>query len=267
MNIMNAVFGVGASAAPILATAFRYTYARAVFSYWAIVVADVLCILSALAVPATKNPRLVFVNDADVNSEPQNSGEYVDLQEGGQKEDWLAIVLCGGSVLFAGVCEAAVAFWLFAYSTEQLQLSADAAGTLNTVFFLTFTATRFVCGWLVTLVGAASILKWSLAAALSASLGIAFPLGGAWMPCLGMIGVGVGVAPFAANAPTVLRQKTFISGRAQGSIRIMAALGAMIGASGTGFLQKWALVGDAAMPTVVLLGLVAETVVSLAFLR
>ena len=41
MNIMNAVFGVGASVAPQLASLFRHAYGQAVLSYWAIAATDI----------------------------------------------------------------------------------------------------------------------------------------------------------------------------------------------------------------------------------
>lgn len=82
-----------------------------------------------------------------------------------------------------------------------------------------------------------------------------------------MIGVGIGVAPFAANSIAVLGQKSFISGSAQGMTRVLAALGAMIGASGVGFLQKSPLIGASrAMPAVVMAGLILEVLVTSALL-
>lgn len=271
MNVVNAVFGVGASVAPALTAAFRYLDLRAIFSYWAIAVMDVLLIVAAVAIPATKNPRLGTTDDAGTEamslpSSGADGGEYVELREGRQEVDWAAVLLCGASMLFVGVCEAAVGFWLFAYSTEVLRLSADATDAVNTLLFLGITATRLLCGWLVALFGAACILKASLAVALLASLVLASPQPGAALPCLGMLGVGIGVAPFPANSVVVLGQRSFISGRAQGLIRIMGALGAMLGASGPGLLQSWALVGRAAMPAVVLTSLIAEAAVTAAML-
>mmetsp|Transcript_84078 Transcript_84078/g.271034 ORF Transcript_84078/g.271034 Transcript_84078/m.271034 type:complete len:273 (+) Transcript_84078:135-953(+) len=271
MNVLNAVFGVGASAAPLLVAAFRDVGAHGVFAYWAIACVDMVFIVAAVAIPATTNPRLAAKEDSrseasDLPVSGNNASGYVELRDATQEVNWLAVSLCGACVLFACVIDSAVTFWLFTYSTQQLEMSAEAAGSMNTAFFLTFTATRFLCGWLVTVVGAACILKGSLAVALIASLGIVSPHLGHVLPCLGMIGVGIGVAPIAANATTVLGQKSFISGRAQGCVRVLAALGVMIGASGVGFLQNWDSVGDGAMPLVVFIGLVVETIVTIAFL-
>eukprot|EP00927_Polykrikos_kofoidii_P071410 TRINITY_DN67677_c0_g1_i1.p1 TRINITY_DN67677_c0_g1~~TRINITY_DN67677_c0_g1_i1.p1 ORF type:complete len:421 (-),score=43.16 TRINITY_DN67677_c0_g1_i1:34-1137(-) len=272
MNVLNGCFGIGASLAPGLAALARKSVSRGVLSYWAICSVDVFLIVAAIAIPAAKNPRFVaklnaMTHDQGDACEERDSKQYVNLDEDSLAVDWLTVGLCGGSILFAGACEGAISFWLFTYATHQLGLSDDAAGTVNSFFFVIFTATRFLCCWLVTLVEAASILKGFLVLAVVASFGIVYPQDGAVLPCIGMIGVGIGVAPVAGNAVTALRQKTYISGRAQGSMRIMAACGSMIGGSGTGFLQKTPLGGDGALPTIVFLGLVAEVIVTLAMLR
>eukprot|EP00928_Gymnodinium_smaydae_P039319 TRINITY_DN26881_c0_g1_i1.p1 TRINITY_DN26881_c0_g1~~TRINITY_DN26881_c0_g1_i1.p1 ORF type:complete len:408 (-),score=50.02 TRINITY_DN26881_c0_g1_i1:218-1411(-) len=261
MNVMNAVFGLGASFAPMLTAIVRDVDSHAVHAYWIIAACDFMLIAAAASITAAENPSLT-----SKGTSIHASGGYVELHERNEV-DRLAVALCGAAVLFAGVCEATVVFWLFSYSTQQLHLSVHAAEAVNTCFFVTFTATRFLCGWLVTKIGAASILRWSLAIAFLASLGIIYPHAGAVLACVGMIGVGVGVAPFAANAVTVLGQTSFISGRASGVMRVMAAFGAMIGSSGTGFLQKWPLVADRAMPTMVFSGLICLAFVTAALLR
>jgi len=265
MNVMNAFFGVGAALAQIVAEASYRFVGRAVFAYWAIAAMDMLLIVAAMIVPATPNPRL---SAASGKGDPQKAGnDYVALDEPIRTVDWWVVSLSGASVLLAGVCESAISFWLFHYLTNHLQLSRAVGAAVNTAFHVAFTATRFVCAWLAAYLSAAEILTCSLAFAFLSFLAILLPSWAAWLACAGIIGVGIGVAPFAANIITVLGQKSFVSGTALGTTRIMAACGAMIGSSGTGFLQKAPFISYEALPLVVCSGLLLEAVVTLQLLR
>eukprot|EP00929_Paragymnodinium_shiwhaense_P078821 TRINITY_DN40892_c0_g2_i1.p1 TRINITY_DN40892_c0_g2~~TRINITY_DN40892_c0_g2_i1.p1 ORF type:complete len:426 (-),score=68.21 TRINITY_DN40892_c0_g2_i1:85-1362(-) len=279
VNLMNALFGIGACLAPPIATTLEGMHWRAVHGYWVIALVDVCFIATALIVKGAPNPKLApAIEDGPSNRiaavEAGNSSPNVSdpkaVKEGYTKmadEDdddivrTYPVVLCCLSVMLAGVVEASVAFWLYAFSTTHLQLPASAASTLNTIFWAAFTGTRLTLGCVVSKVGSEVVLKSSLIVAILFAQGMIWAGSSMLLPCIGMVGVGVGVAGLYANSLSVLRLKSFIGGREQGFIRLFAAMGAMAGSSSVGMLMKVASIGDNALPSVVAVGLAGEAVV------
>mmetsp|Transcript_13892 Transcript_13892/g.24250 ORF Transcript_13892/g.24250 Transcript_13892/m.24250 type:complete len:422 (+) Transcript_13892:62-1327(+) len=275
MNVMNGVFGVGAALAPLLAGAFRVSGLHAAYGYWVVLVLDLMCIVAALMIPATPNPKLRCQAQAEKkealllrqSSDDSEESEAPAAVEEVQEIHLRDVILGCTSMVFAGTAEAAMTFWLYRYATLQLHLSGGLAGALNMMFFVAFTCTRFLCGALVMRTGPEVILVGSSAVALLASVSMVLPGGGTAMPCLGLVFTAVGIAGLYPNSITLLGKRSFISGRSQGIMRVAAAAGALLGSSGPGYLQKAGLFGDAAVPTMVIAPMVAEMLLLAVWLR
>mmetsp|Transcript_5294 Transcript_5294/g.7705 ORF Transcript_5294/g.7705 Transcript_5294/m.7705 type:complete len:407 (-) Transcript_5294:63-1283(-) len=258
MNIMNGMFGVGTALAPLLASALRFAGLHAVYGYWVILALDLTIAAAAVAIPAAVNPRFAAKSNSLLNA------AEVETPKEAPKVLWLEVIQCCLSLVCAGTGEGALQVWLHRYATKQLGLSDGVTAIVNTSFFIAFTCTRFLCGLLVGSVGPAAILVASTALGLVAPLAMMLPGVGTVIPCVAMVAIGIGVAGLYPNSVAKLGQRTFISGRAQGFMRVSAALGTMLGSSGPGFL--WPLIGSFSVPAIALGAMVAEVLLLLSWL-
>lgn len=275
MNVMNGIFGVGAALAPLAAGALRASGVHAAYGYWMVLVLDLMCVVAAFMIPATPSPKLRIEDQLD------NKEALFDRQASDSEEELPAparceqveevrlqeVILGCTSMVFAGAAEAAMTFWLYRYATVQLHVSEGLAGTLNTLFFIAFTAQRFLCGALVTLVGPEAILMGSAAVSVLAGISMVLPGGGTIVPSIATVFVSLGIAGLYPNSIALLGKRSFISGRAQGLMRVASAAGAMLGSSGPGFLQKAGMPGLYAVPTMVIAPMVAEILLLAIWLR
>lgn len=265
MNFMDSAFGIGGTLAPPLASFLAAVGSPIIHGFWTFACVDVCLLVASTLITARPNPQLAVskvsaAKDALLAEEGErNSSEQLDETT---RVRWSAVLLCAALVLFAGVCEGSLAFWCYTYGWQKLSLSPNNARTLNTVYWSGYTGTRLFLTWLARRTKPADILQGSVALALVAAVGMAMPSAeGSVFPCLALVGVGCGIAGLHANAIAMLRELSFISGRAQGCIRIGSSIGNMLGASSVGFLQHWPLIGRSALPVVINAGITMQIVI------
>eukprot|EP00933_Yihiella_yeosuensis_P072508 TRINITY_DN80914_c0_g1_i1.p1 TRINITY_DN80914_c0_g1~~TRINITY_DN80914_c0_g1_i1.p1 ORF type:complete len:422 (-),score=44.06 TRINITY_DN80914_c0_g1_i1:115-1347(-) len=262
VSLMDSAFGCGGTFAPALAGALANYGYSAVEGYRVIAVADITLAASTFLIKAKPNPKLAKVETNSEATAASGSG-YKPLADGSETVEehvsWTAVFMCCTIVLFSDVCTSANLFWFYSYATEHLELEHKAARLLNTAFWIGFTSMQFIYAWLQRSHDAATILKCMLPVMLVMALILAVPptFVGPWVPAIGMVGLSMGGGVNALST-TLLRQTSFISGKALGVIRIASASGNMLGGASVGWVQPW--LGRLALPCVATVSMVVNLI-------
>jgi len=261
VSLMDAAFGVGGIFAPLLAKTVDWVgYNSAVVGYRVLAIVDLGLLAGTVS--------LLFIgggdNETDVGvHQDADSGETKKLLEAGEPSgaeetsedlvDYTAVLINCVLTFSVDVCFASAVFWCFAYASQALKLSKDSSDVINAALWLVFTSVQFLWAYLQSHYPerwtATNILKlimpWSflmgLSMAVSSHLDTSLPA-----IFLVLLGLGGGMnALFTA----ILRQRTTISGKAFGLLRVSSACGNMFGGALVGWFES--IVGLAlALPVV-----------------
>jgi fucose permease len=176
--------------------------------------------------------------DADDDGEDADS-ENDDIEEPDIRVKWFEPILILG-VLFmttATAIEVSVGNWIYTYAhlSPSLQLSSRGASTLNSFYWLTFTAARLVLLPVLfsatTLSPAACLIGSTVLVVVGCLYAIVYNTSVVALYFCAAA-AGIGVAPCYGTTVALVREHIPLSGRAQSSFAIATGLGAGLGPFG-----------------------------------
>jgi len=238
--------------APMLAQAVEWSGSKAVESYRILSCFDLLLFGWTVALLVVgRRPATATDSEDPIRAEPTNvKGEVGDSTC--QEEVHRPSVLLTCVLIFCtDVCFSSAFFWCFTYGTKALQLAPTVASYLNSALWVIFTVVQFAWAYLQKRYpeqcSPRNILRVIMPLTLLMALGMGFDRLAVIPPvCLVLLGLGGGMnALFTA----ILRQRSSISGKAFGVIRISSACGNMFGGTLVGWTDDWLGLSEA-LPSV-----------------
>ena len=256
LNSINAAFGAGSLAAPLLhsslAPAFACLQRGGAASYWA--VAALLCAASIpfmlVATPADERaaPRPVATS-ADERAAPRPASKpplsvsmLVSSLGGTDRALLTASVM--GLVLCCVGAEACYGVWLYTYASQSMQLPATFAAATVSTFWTALTAGRLLAVAASARVPPSIILRSSLPFAVIGPLAaLAMPTSPAALTA-GVACAGFGLSCGFANAVALLARHVPPTGSTQAMIQLAACSGGLVFAPLVAQLQSAGVIGS-----------------------